>query len=175
MKNHARRYWLMKTEPGCFSLADLESTPNATASWDGVRNYQARNYLRDSLRPGDDVLFYHSNIPRPAIVGLAEVVNAGYPDDTALDPNQAHFDPNATSENPIWFMVDVRFRVRPPHPLTRETLAAHPVLSAMGVLKKGNRLSVQPVTTAEWQAVLDLSGLRDPLVAEETEHEEKME
>ncbi|MEZ4598944.1 MAG: EVE domain-containing protein [Syntrophotaleaceae bacterium] len=163
MKRLNRRFWLMKTEPDCFSLNDLKSSPAGTAPWDGVRNYQARNLLRDEIQVGDGVLFYHSNIPSPAIVGLACIVRRGYPDHTALDPNSRHFDPRATEDNPIWYMVDVKFLAELPVPLTRDLLRVHPSLSGMGVLKKGNRLSVQPVTGEEWQAVLDCGGLEDPL------------
>ncbi|MDW7643525.1 MAG: EVE domain-containing protein [Desulfuromonadales bacterium] len=156
-----RRYWLMKSEPECFSFADLENRPNGTEHWDGVRNYQARNFLRDEIQAGDGVLFYHSNIKEPAIVGLARVVHEGYPDHTALDPRSDHFDPRASEENPIWFMVDVQYVTPLPHPLTRSELQVHPVLRGMDVLKKGNRLSVQPVRPEEWQAVLKIGGLQD--------------
>lgn len=150
------RYWLLKSEPGCFSLDDLKASPNGTAPWDGVRNFQARNLLRDRLAPGDGVLIYHSNIPQPAIVGVAEVVRAGYPDRTACDPASAHFDPRASAANPIWYMVDVRYRAHLARPLTRDDLRRHPLLAGMALLRKGNRLSVQPVGEAEWQAVLEL-------------------
>jgi len=165
MKNPSRQYWLMKSEPGCFSLDDLKHAPAATTCWDGVRNYQARNLLRDSIVPGDGVLFYHSNIPQPAIVGLAQVVSQGYPDHTALDPTQEHFDPRSSTDNPIWYMVDVQYRAELAAPLTRQLLAQHPLLSGMEVLKKGNRLSVQPVKEDEWRAVLALAGLDDPLLS----------
>ena len=157
------RYWLMKSEPDCFGLGDLQQCPDQTTCWDGVRNYQARNLLRDEIKVGDGVLFYHSNIKEPAIVGLAVVVREGYPDHTALDPNEKHFDPKATVEKPIWSMVDVQFLSELPLPLTRAMLKQHPVLRGMGVLRKGNRLSVQPVTPSEWQAVLEIEGLPDPL------------
>jgi predicted RNA-binding protein with PUA-like domain len=156
------RYWLMKSEPNCFSFDDLNGRPEKTEHWDGVRNFQARNLLRDELKPGDGVLFYHSNIKEPAIVGLAKVVRGGYPDSTALDPRSDHFDPRATTDNPIWFMVDVQYLAPLPAPLTRDDLRRHPLLSGMGVLKRGNRLSVQPVSPTEWQGVLDVSGVVDP-------------
>jgi len=158
-------YWLMKSEPGCFSLDDLERSPGGAAAWDGVRNFQARNLLRDEIRAGDGVLFYHSSCAAPAIVGVAEVVKGGYPDHTALDPRSAHFDPRAAPDNPIWYMVDVKFRARLAHPLTRDQLRFHPVLAGMLVLQRGSRLSVQPVKEQEWRAILALSGLSDPLVA----------
>ena len=157
------RYWLMKSEPGAFSIEDLKNSENRTAAWDGVRNYQARNLLRDELKAGDGVLFYHSNIAKPAIAGLAKVVREGYPDHTAQDPASDHYDPKATADNPRWFMVDIQCLACLPEPLDRNFLRSHPVLSKMAVLKKGNRLSVQPVTPEQWQAVLDVSGLPDPL------------
>jgi predicted RNA-binding protein with PUA-like domain len=157
------RYWLMKSEPTCFSLDDLEHAFERTAHWDGVRNFQARNLLRDEIKTGDGVLFYHSGCSEPAIVGLAEVVRGGYPDHTALDPRSKHYDPKAMPTNPIWYMVDVKFRVRLPRPLTRIDLAGHPLLAGMMVLRHGSRLSVQPVTGEEWQAVLALAGVADPL------------
>lgn len=156
-------FWLMKSEPGCFSIDDLRRRPNATEPWDGVRNYQARNFLRDVVKAGDGVLFYHSNCPVPAIVGLARVVRGGYPDHTALDPREKHFDAKATDENPIWYMIDVQYLRHLTNPISRDDLRLHPLLCNMGVLRKGNRLSVQPVTAEEWQAILDLSGIDDPL------------
>lgn len=161
----SRRYWLMKSEPGCFSLADLAACPNGVSHWDGVRNYQARNLLRDEIAVGDGVLFYHSGIPHPAIVGLAQVVSRSYPDHTALDPRSDHFDPRASEANPIWYMVDVRYVAELREPLTRESLSRHPVLAQMEVLKKGNRLSVQPVTEEQWRIILELAAIEDPLPA----------
>jgi len=161
--NSNRRYWLMKSEPGTFSLEDLGNSENGVTAWDGVRNYQARNLLRDELKVGDGVLFYHSNIVHPAIVGLARVTREGYPDETAMDPDSDHYDPRASREKPIWYMVDIQYLAKLPAPLTRDRLSSHPVLSAMDVLKKGNRLSVQPVTREQWQAVLDLCRMTDPL------------
>jgi len=157
------RYWLMKSEPGCFSIDDLEHSPDGVAAWDGVRNFQARNLLRDEIKAGDGVLFYHSSCAEPAIVGLAEVVRGGYPDHTAMDPRSAHYDPRATPARPIWYMVDVRFRGRLPRPLTRADLRGHPELCDMLVLQRGSRLSVQPVNSDQWQAVLAWAGMADPL------------
>jgi len=136
--------------------------PNSTDHWDGVRNYQARNMLRDEIKLGDGVLFYHSNCQDPAIVGLAKVVREGYPDHTAFDPREKHFDPKSTPDRPCWFMVDVQYLCHLPHPLSREELRQHPVLCGMGVLRKGNRLSVQPVTHQEWQIILTINGIADP-------------
>jgi len=157
------RYWLMKSEPGCFALDDLQQLPGGVAAWDGVRNFQARNLLRDAIKVGDGVLFYHSSCAEPAIVGLAEVVRDGYPDHTAQDPANDHYDPRATPDNPIWYMVDIKFLLRLPQPLTRDLLRSHPVLAGMMVLQRGSRLSVQPVSAVEWRAVLALAGLVDPL------------
>ena len=156
-------YWLMKSEPECFSLDDLQQKPNMTEHWDGVRNYQARNLLRDEIKCGDGVLFYHSNCPEPAIVGLARVVREGYPDHTAFDPREKHFDPKSSNDKPTWFMVDVQYVCHLAQPLTRDFLRQHPLLAGMGVLRKGSRLSVQPVKAEEWQAVLTVNGIADPL------------
>ncbi len=152
------RYWLFKTEPGCFSFDDLKGCPEMTEHWDGVRNYQARNLLRDEVRVGDRVLFYHSSIPEPVVVGIAEVVREGYPDWTARDPDSGHFDPKASVDHPIWYMVDVRY-VRPlPRPVTRAELKSVPELAGMALLSQ-SRLSIQPVTPVEWETVLRLAGL----------------
>lgn len=157
-----RRYWLMKSEPHSFSFEDLGRRPGGIEPWDGVRNFHARNLLRNEIREGDGVLFYHSSIPQPAIVGVARVVRGGYPDLTALDPNSDHFDPRSTEAKPIWYRVDVQYVAPLPHPLTRDDLRRHPLLAGMEVLRKGNRLSVQPVTDEEWRAVLEAGGLPDP-------------
>ena len=152
-----QRYWLFKSEPSSFSLDDLKNRPDATEHWDGVRNFQARNYLRDEVKVGDRVLFYHSNIAEPAVVGVAEVVKAGYPDFTALDPEGDHFDPRATPEKPIWYMVDIRFVRELPRPVTLNELKGIPALSEMPLLNR-SRLSVQPVTEAAWSLILKLAG-----------------
>jgi predicted RNA-binding protein with PUA-like domain len=148
----AMHYWLMKSEPDCFSIDDLKAV--GIEPWDGVRNYQARNMLRDQVKVGDGVLFYHSNCKDPAIVGIAEVVRDGYPDHTAFDPREKHFDPKSSDQQPIWFMVDVKYIRHLKQPLTRNDLRRHPVLSGMAVLRKGNRLSVMPVTAEQWQLIL---------------------
>ena len=162
-KRKNRRYWLMKSEPKAFSLEDLKNAKNRTTSWDGVRNYQARNLMRDEIKAGDGVLFYHSNIPSPAIVGIAEVVREGHPDVTAMDPESGHYDPRASRDNPVWYMVDIRYKADLPAPVTRNDLRQHPVLSQMDVLKKGSRLSVQPVTEQQWQAIMAIADINDPL------------
>ncbi len=150
--------WLFKTEPGCFSFDDLKSRPNMTEHWDGVRNFQARNFLRDSIKTGDRILFYHSSIPEPAIVGLAEVVRDGYADFTALDPNGEHFDPKASPDKPIWYMVDVRYLEALPRPVTLESIKGNPLLADMPLVKR-SRLSIQPVTADEWQIILTMGGV----------------
>ncbi len=159
------RYWLMKSEPSCFSFEDLKRSPGRIACWDGVRNYQARNLLREEIKKGDGILFYHSNIKLPSIEGLAKVVREGYPDHTAWDLESEHYDPKSSTANPIWFMVDIQYLADLDPPVTREDLKSHPVLSKMGVMKRGNRLSVMPVDEREWKAVLDLRDMADPVVS----------
>lgn len=151
-------YWLFKSEPGCFSIDDLKNRPGMTEHWDGVRNYQARNYLRDQVRVGDQVFFYHSNIPEPGVVGLAEVVREGYPDFTALDPASEHFDPKSSAGNPIWYMVDVRYVSTFPRQVTLEKIKAHPLLTNMPLVRR-SRLSIQPVTPEEWRIILAMGGV----------------
>ena len=152
----ARRYWLLKSEPTAFSFDDLAQAPNGTTHWDGVRNFQARNLLRDELRKGDRVFIYHSNCTPPAIVGIAEVVRNGYPDFTAWDPEDKHYDPKSDPDNPTWYMVDIRY-VRPlKRALSLDELRATPGLEEMVLLRKGSRLSVQPVTADEWKRILAL-------------------
>ncbi len=150
------KYWLLKTEPESFSIQDLAKSPKKTTCWDGVRNYQARNFLRDDMKIGDHVLFYHSSTDPPAIVGTAKVVKAGYPDPTAWDPNNHHFDPAASPENPRWSMVDIKLGEIFQTPLPLEQLRKVAPLKKMELLRKGSRLSVQPVTKEEFEAVLNL-------------------
>ena len=157
----ARQYWLFKSEPEAFSITDLSGEPTKTTFWDGVRNYQARNFLRDTIRLGDRVLFYHSNADPMSIVGTAEVVKAGYPDHTAFDPQDHHFDPKSNPDSPTWFMVDVRLVQVFPKPVTRDDLKACAELSDMMVIRQGARLSIQPVTAAEWRVVHRLARVSD--------------
>ena len=157
----AKQFWLFKSEPEAFSIADLAKAPRQTTCWDGVRNYQARNLLRDSIQVGDGVLFYHSSTDPMAIVGTAVVARAGYPDHTAFDPRDAHFDPDSDPANPTWYMVDIRLDQVFDKPLTRPMLQKVPALADMMLLKRGSRLSVQPVTAPQWRAVLKLAGIRD--------------
>ncbi len=151
-------YWLFKTEPGCFSFDDLKNRPDMTEPWDGVRNFQARNFLRDTVKVGDRVLFYHSNIPEPAVVGLAEIVRAGYPDATALNPNAEHFDPKSSKDNPIWYMVDLRYLEPLQRIVTLEGIKQNPLLAEMPLIKR-SRLSIQPVTENEWFIILAMGGV----------------
>lgn len=157
----ARKYWLFKSEPEAYSITDLAKEPTKTTFWDGVRNYQARNLLRDTIRLGDRVLFYHSNADPMAIVGTAEVVKTGYPDHTAFDPQDHHFDPKSKPDAPTWFMVDVRLLQVFPKPVTRDELKACADLREMMVIRQGSRLSIQPVTAAEWRTVHRLAGVSD--------------
>jgi len=147
------KYWLMKSEPSCFSIDDLKKRPEQTTSWDGVRNYQARNFMRDDMRVGDQVFFYHSNCNPPGIVGVAEVVKEAYPDYTAFDPNSEHPDLTSSPDNPRWFMVDIRFIKKFTHMISLEQLKQYVELSEMPLLRKGNRLSVLPVAVAEWNFI----------------------
>lgn len=153
-----RHYWLLKSEPDVFSFEDLLRAPAKTTCWDGVRNYQARNLLRDELQPGDGVLFYLSNAKPTAAVGIAEVVRGGYPDHTALDPKSPYFDPKGDAAKPVWYMVDIRAVKRLPRTVTLDEMRGCPALKEM-VLLANSRLSVQPVRPAEWAAILKLAGL----------------
>lgn len=152
------RHWLFKSEPSCFSFQDLQARPSATEHWDGVRNFQARNFLRDEIKAGDRVLFYHSSIPEPAIVGLCSVVRSGYPDHTALDPTSDHFDPKASTEHPIWYMVDVRADQPLPQPVPLAVIRQHPLLGEMPLVNR-SRLSIQPLTADQFRILLQLGGL----------------
>ena len=149
----ARRYWLVKSEPDAFSFDDLMASPDRTTCWDGVRNYQARNSMRDDMKRGDLVLFYHSSTEPAAIVGVAEVVREAYPDHTAFDPKDPHFDPKSRRDAPTWVMVDLRAVERLKSPLTLAELRGTPGLEKMTLLQKGSRLSVQPVSAGEWEIV----------------------
>ena len=159
MTSADRRYWLFKTEPTSFSFEDLWKAPRRTTSWDGVRNFQARNMLRDEVRPGDLVFVYHSSTDPAGIAGIAEVVRAGYPDPTAFDPKDHHYDPKSKKDAPTWFMVDLRARESFPKPVTLAELRAVKGLEKMVLLQKGSRLSVQPVTESEWQVICRLAGV----------------
>ena len=149
-------YWLMKSEPGDVSIDDVLAMPNATVAWFGVRNYQARNFMRDAMRVGDPVLFYHSSCAEPGVVGLAEVASAAYPDETQFDRKGKYFDPKGTRESPRWLLVDVMARKKT-RTLGLAELRSHPELADMRVLQRGNRLSITPVTRAEYMFIVKLT------------------
>lgn len=151
-----KRYWLMKSEPSAFSIDDLIRSPDKTTCWDGVRNYQARNFMR-SMAVGDHVLFYHSNADPPAVVGIAEVTTSAYPDSTQFDKKDTHYDPASKPSRPRWDMVDIRFVRKFVRPLPLEELRKEPTLTGMVLLQKGSRLSVQPVSALEWRHILRLA------------------
>ena len=159
-KQRKRQYWLFKSEPGAYSIDDL--VKDKTTFWDGVRNYQVRNMLRDDVQVGDRVLFYHSNAKPMAVVGTAKVIEPGYPDHTAFDPKDKHYDPKSKADNPTWFMVDISIIQKFDTPVTRDDLKADKVASNMAVMRKGSRLSIVPVTEEEWQEVHRLAGAKDP-------------
>lgn len=154
----SRQYWLFKSEPSAFGIDHLEKAAKQTAPWDGVRNYQARNYLRDQVKLGDHVLFYHSREEPLGVFGTMEVVRTGYPDTSAFNPKSKYYDADSKPDQPRWYMVDVKLIRKFAEPVTREQLAEDPVTAGMLVMKKGMRLSIQPVTEAEWKAVLKLAG-----------------
>ena len=151
-------YWLFKSEPDCFSFAHLMALPGQTTGWDGVRNFQARNFLRDQVKVGDGVLFYHSSADPPAIAGFAEVVEAGHPDPTAFDPKEGHYDPKSDRSNPTWYQVSIRGLRAIEPPLELPKLREVTELARMELLRKGSRLSIQPVTEAEWATIQHLAG-----------------
>ena len=150
-------YWLMKSEPSDVSVDDLAAMPKKTVPWYGVRNYQARNFMRDEMKAGDGVLFYHSSCPEPGIVGLAEVASNAYPDATQFDKTSKYFDAKSTREEPRWMNVDVRL-VKKTRLLSLDEMRAVPALATMRTLQRGNRLSITPVSAAEWRAVTKLLG-----------------
>lgn len=150
-------YWLFKSEPACFSIDDLSRRAKQTAAWDGVRNYQVRNMLRDDIKPGDQAFFYHSSCTPPGIAGIVSIVKAGYPDNTAWDIHSEHYDPGSTPENPRWYMVDVTLVKKFPHFITLDEIKRNPALKKMLILRKGNRLSITPITKEEWMAVSKLA------------------
>ena len=148
-----KRYWLLKTEPSTFSFQDLWNAPKRTTGWDGVRNFQARNTLRDRMKKGDLVFIYHSSTDPTGIVGIAEVAREGYPDPTAFDAKDSHYDPKSKRESPTWFMVDVRAIEKIDPIITLEELRRTKGLEKMVLLQKGSRLSVQPVSESEWKVI----------------------
>ena len=153
------RYWLVKSEPDVFSFADLQAAPKKTTHWDGVRNYQARNTLRDEMKQGDRCFYYHSNAEPSGIAGICEVVREGYPDHTAFDKKDPHHDPKSKADAPTWYMVDVK-AVKPfPRLIALGELREVAALKGMVLLQKGSRLSVQPVTKTEWATICAMAGV----------------
>lgn len=153
----SKKYWLVKSEPEVFSIINLQNQKDQTTHWDGVRNYQARNYLRDEMKMGDRVLFYHSNAEPLAIVGVCEVVKEGYPDFTAFDPKDNHFDPKSKKENPTWYMVDLKLNEIFKYPITLEQIKSNKKLQDMKLIQRGNRLSVMPITKDEFNEIIRMS------------------
>ena len=150
----ARKYWLVKSEPNAFSIEDLKKSKNQTTCWDGVRNYQARNFLRDEMKNGDMVLFYYSNAEPNAVAGICEVVKEGYADHTQFDPENKHFFPSADPQNPIWYMVDIKFVKELKKPVTLQDIKGNTKLKNMRLVQRGNRLSVMPVEKAEFDEIV---------------------
>lgn len=148
-------YWIFKSEPNVFSIDDLER--DQTTYWDGVRNYEARNYLRDKIKKGDIVLFYHSNCKAPGIYGICEVVKEGYPDFTQFDSSNKYFDPDSKKDNPTWFMVDIKFIKKLKRAITLDEMKKNPKLEKMRLLKKGNRLSIIPIHQREYEEIIKMS------------------
>lgn len=151
-------YWLMKSEPDVFSFEDLKARPEQTEPWDGVRNYQARNYMRDEMKVGDLILFYHSNAKPPGVSGIAEVASKPYPDPTAFDEKSKYHDPKSDPENPRWILVDVKYHADIKRLVSLEEMKAMPALEEMRVLQRGCRLSITPVTEGEFGAIRRASG-----------------
>lgn len=149
-----KKYWLVKSEPGAYSIDDL--VRDKKTHWDGVRNYQARNFMRDSMKKGDHVLFYHSNADPTAVVGVCEVVKEGYPDFTAFDPEEKHFDPKSNNENPTWMMVDIKLIKKFKRPVSLKEIKENPKLQDMRLVQRGNRLSVMPVEKNELDLIVKL-------------------
>jgi predicted RNA-binding protein with PUA-like domain len=149
-------YWLMKSEPDVFGIDHLKAMPDKTEHWDGVRNYQARNMMRDQMKKGDLVFFYHSNCEVPGIVGIAKVVKEGYPDHTALDPETKYYDPKSDPDQPRWYMVDVKFQRKLKRTITLAELKGAPELEDCPLVRKGNRLSILPISKQQWEYILSL-------------------
>ena len=156
-----RRYWLMKSEPDVYSIDDLER--DGSTYWDGVRNYQARNLMRDEMKLGDGVLYYHSNSKPPGIAGLAKVSRESYPDPTQFDEKSKYYDAKSSRDDPRWFLVDIEYHSTFPEPLSLPFLREQEDLEGMALLRKGQRLSVQPVSASEWRTVCKLAGVSSRL------------
>jgi len=151
-------YWLFKSEPDTFGIDDLKSRSEQTEPWDGVRNYQARNMMRDQMQVGDLGLFYHSNVKEPGVVGILEIVSNAYPDPTAFDPDSRYFDPKSDPDNPRWYLVDVRYVRHLERTISLSELKMHAdqALDGFPLVRKGNRLSIMPVTQSQWEFILSL-------------------
>lgn len=151
------KYWLIKSEPDAFSIDDLRNAPGGRDHWDGIRNYQARNFMRDDMKKGDLAFFYHSNCKTPGVVGICEIVSGAYPDHTAFDPNEKYYDPGSDPENPRWLMVDVKYRRK-----TKRLISLHEIkehadrLEDFALIRRGNRLSIMPVSAEHWEFILSL-------------------
>lgn len=152
----AKKYWLVKSEPEAFSIDDLIKNKEQTTYWDGVRNYQARNFIRDEMKKGDGVLFYHSSSETMGVFGICEVVKEGYPDHTQFDPDSHHYFPSADPKNPVWYMVDIKFVKKFKAPVTLQDIKDNPKLKNMRLVQRGNRLSVMPVEKNEWDEILKM-------------------
>jgi predicted RNA-binding protein with PUA-like domain len=152
------KHWLMKSEPDVFGIDDLAKNPGKTTFWDGVRNYQARNFMRDQMQLGDRAFFYHSNCAEPGVAGIVKVVKTGYPDHTAFDRDDPHFDPDSDPDKPRWYMVDVRLERKLKRTITLAELREHTsgALKGLALLQRGNRLSITPVSDEHWRFILDL-------------------
>ena len=151
-------YWLMKSEPDVFGIDHLRAMPKKTEHWDGVRNYQARNMMRDDMKKGDRVFFYHSNCDEPGIVGIMKVVREGYPDHTAFDPEAKYYDPKSDPDNPRWYMVDVQYQRKLKRTITLRELKEYEALQDCPLVRKGNRLSIMPLSKQQWDFILALEG-----------------
>ncbi len=151
-----KKYWLFKSEPTAYSYSDLLAEPEQTAEWDGVRNYQVRNLMRDEMKVGDGVLFYHSSATPTAVIGTARIVKEAYPDSTAWDSTDLHFDPKSRPDNPVWLMVDIQADQEFARPVTLQEIKSHPRLQHMMVARKGLRLSITPVAQDEWDEIVAL-------------------
>jgi predicted RNA-binding protein with PUA-like domain len=155
----AKKHWLVKSEPSCFSIDDLAKSKNKTTYWDGVRNYQARNFMRDEMKKGDYVLFYHSNANPNAVVGVCEVVKESYTDFTAFDPDNDHFDPKSKQDTPSWIMVDIKLIKKFNKPASLSEIKENSKLQEMRLVQRGNRLSVMPVAKKEFDVILKMGGI----------------
>lgn len=151
------KYWLLKTNPGCYSIDDLARGKNKTTYWDGVRNYQARNYIRDEMKQGDRILLHHSSANPPGVVGICSIVRDAYPDFTAFDPNEQHFDPESKQDDPRWFMIDVKLEQKFKSLIALDVLKKVKALDGMVLLTKGSRLSVQPVTKKQFETIIKIA------------------